>query len=172
MILSSGFGFSPICTINEIPTMPWDLYWASDILWYSSLLKPYNWIWKCKKVMVSELLGQIVTKHLLLLENYNRWHDVPIPDHHRCHNGCKFLQIDIYNLGDPQWYLHDFLYLYLHEKLGIVPYWIGFRIPVWRDDKKRWVSVVIKCDSKYVPYVYLCATCEGGDQITVWLDLY
>lgn len=41
---SSGFGVSPICTINEIPTMPWDLCCASDMFWYNSLLKPYNWI--------------------------------------------------------------------------------------------------------------------------------
>lgn len=44
IILSSGFGVSPICTINEIPTIPCALCWASDMLWYSSLLKPYNWI--------------------------------------------------------------------------------------------------------------------------------
>lgn len=44
MMRSSGFGVSPICTISEMPTMPCDLCCASDMLWYSSLLKPYSWI--------------------------------------------------------------------------------------------------------------------------------
>lgn len=45
IILSSAFGVSPIWIITDIPTMPWPLCCASLMLWYNSLLKPYNWIY-------------------------------------------------------------------------------------------------------------------------------
>lgn len=67
--------------------------------------------------------------NILLLENYTRSRDVPIPDRRPCHNVYKSLQIDTYNLGDLRWYLHDFLYPYRHEILEIVPCWIVCLIP-------------------------------------------
>lgn len=40
MIHSSGLGVAPIWTINEIPKMPCDFYWASHMFWYNTNLEP------------------------------------------------------------------------------------------------------------------------------------
>lgn len=70
---NSGLGVSPICTISEMPTMPCDLCCASDILWYSSLLKPYSWICVRTKKRMRFRVKFNCNKHIVpLLRRFHR----------------------------------------------------------------------------------------------------
>lgn len=130
IILSSAFGISPICTITDIPTIPWDLCCASDILWYNSLLKPYNWICetgdkKQKQNIISKGFQFIhfwIVRYLLVLDNW-KW----ILCVWGVSNGQKLQELLIEKLSVDEVWRNPMEYkVYLHKSTDV----FGFNVVV------------------------------------------
>lgn len=118
---------SPICIITDMPTMPWDLCCASDILWYNSLLNPYNWICtfgKDKKDVHHRHIqdGSGSRIYSLRPESYSRGCNALSLAYSPCRNVCRSLRIDSDRLAGHPRYSHAVWCLCPRETQAIGPY--------------------------------------------------